>query len=433
MSSIPNRSELQALCRSADVRADTLNVSPILSLRHGGELFTLKANDQKRLELLGRLRSGEGDPVELEVDIRAFQQQDGVANRNFTRFKKSILRKLAKSFKGVPLLRDHDSGSLEARAGTVMSSSAEPIEGGLAFDMTARITAPWAVEAVLAGNLDRFSIGWDFPGLDTLQCSACKCPALTGDCFHFPGDRLEDGGRAEFIFTEAEGVEVSAVSVPAVKGTGLDQVRSALSKVAALRVTHNRDESAEENMENIAKTLGLKSDADESTIIAGVGALKARAESAEAALQAEREEAAEVTSKLAKAEARIEELSAADKERAVDALVSEYANRFPVERGEDGKKITSKLETEVRKLAASDVDAARAMLSAMPELRPAIGVVPASLGTAPAESATPVTLHAVGNSEVGRDQRRQLGMTEEEFAKYNSVNGTATAHLRETN
>ena len=427
MSPPMNRDEILSAVRSVMCRSN--DVSAVLAIRHGDHSFSLAAKDTKRLELLGQVRSGEGTPVELEIDIRGFQQQEGVANRNFSRFKKGILRKLAKSFKGVPLLRDHDQGSIEARAGTVLESKAVPIEGGLAFDMTARVTAPWAVEAVLAGNLDRFSIGWDFPGLDTLQCSACKCQVLTGDCFHFPGDRLEDGGRAEFIFTEAEGVEVSGVSVPAVKGTGLDQVRSALSTAAGLRLDKHRDESAEENMLKIARTLGLKDDADESTIVAGIGALKARAEAAETTLATERVSHQENLTELATANKRISELEAAGTARDVDALCSEFSTRFPITRDDGGKVVTSALETQIRTLAKSDIKAARAMLSAMPEQRPAVGEVPQVLRV----SGTPAEKPEDYVSDISRKQRAQLGLTEEDHKNFNQVDGLKTAHLRESN
>ena len=426
---IKNSQDLQGLCRTAIDRAG------IMGLRHGGRTFSTAAKDETRLELLASVRSGEGTPVELEVDLRAFQQQDGVANRNFTRFKKSILRKLAKSFEGVPLLKDHDSGSLEARAGTILSSKAVPIDGGMAFEMTARVTAPFAVEAVLAGNLDRFSIGWDFPGLDTLECSACKCEVFSGDCSHFPGDKLtdkkgEDAGRAEFVFTVAEGVEVSAVSVPAVKGTGLDQIRSALSVAALSRLEKQRESAEEKNMKEISKALGLNSDSEESTIIAGIGALLARAESAEAGLAAEREEILEIRVQLASAATEIAKLTELENVRTVDSWVTEFALKFPVERDEAGERVTSGLETQIRVLAAGDIGAARAMRSVMPDQRPSVGEVPQVLRDVPAVSASPSALTSVGQSEVGRHQRSQLKMSDEDFAKFNSVDGTHTAHLR---
>lgn len=426
MSKILSRAQLQeTLCRSLAA----VDMAPILALRHRGDVFTLAAKDSKRLELLAQVRSGEGEPVELEIDIRAFRQQDGIQNRNFTRFKKSILRKLAKSFTGAPFLRDHNSNLLEARAGTIIKSAPESIDGGVAFVMTLRVTAPFAVEALLSGNLDRFSIGWDFPGLDTLECSACKC-AIFSDCFHFPGDKLDDGSRVEFVFTEAEGVEVSAVSVPAVKGTGLQEIRSALSLAAGPTLEISRDQRRI-RMKKIAKALGLKDDADESTICAGIGALTARAQSAEAQLSAEQAGHADTRSKLSASEERVSELSAADDARSIDALCAEFADRFPIARDAAGEALTSPLETQIRALAASDIDGARAMLSAMPSQAPQLGDVPASVSHATGVSATPQPAPgSIGQSENAKKQRKQLGLSEDDFAKHNYYNGSETEHLR---
>ena len=201
----------------------------LFCLRHNGEAFTL-ADGVKRRELLGQMAAGE--TVELQIDFRAFQQQEGVPNRNFLKFRKKILRALAKSFTNTPFLRDHDTRDFDARAGTITKSKAVSIDGGLAFDMTADVTAPFAVEALLRGLLDRFSIGWFHGGFDTILCSHCETPIFT-ECSHWPGDKVEDEkGRQdviEFVFTEAEGKETSAVTIPAVRGTEIQDVRAALS------------------------------------------------------------------------------------------------------------------------------------------------------------------------------------------------------------
>ncbi len=428
-----NKEELATLlCRSVSLaREDGSDLSPILALRHAGQSFTLATGDEKRLELLAKLRQGE-EVVEVEVDIRAFQQQDGVSNRNFIRFKKSILRKLAKSFKLVPLLRDHNRAS-SARGGTVIASAAVKIEGGFAFDQTIRLTAPFAVDAFLSGNLDRFSIGWDFPALDVILCSACDCPAFGGNCPHLPGDLLDDGTRAEFIFTEADGVEVSEVTVPAVKGTGLEQIRSALA--AGKLLVKQRDESAEDqSMKSIAKTLGLSEDADESTIVAGIGALTARAESAESALAAERTSHTGTKTELATSIARVAELDSAGRDRDIDSLCTEFAGKLPKERDAEGKlTVSSKLEIQIRGLAVKDLPGARAMLEAIPSQVPDLGAPPQSISTVPSTSAPAVPLSAHGTSENAKRQRAQLGISEEDFAKFNSYDGTETSHLREAN
>lgn len=418
-----DKQTIAAICRS---RGSVLDGGQIAVLRTAAGLeFSLRSNDEKRLELLAAVRAG--TPVELEIDLLAFLQQDGISNRNFTRFKRGILGKLARSFRGVPLLRDHDRDSLDARAGTVTESKAVKTDGATGFHMTARVTAAWAVEALLSQRLDRFSIGWDFPGFDTILCSACNVPILS-DCYHLPGDKLESGDRVEFVFTEAEGVEVSAVSVPAVQGTGLEQVRSALS--AAISRPLTREINAEENMKGIATALGLNPEANEQTIVAAVGALSARAESAESALEGVRGQVSERDDVIASLEARVIELETENTGHAVDRLCSEFADRFPIERDEDGEQVTSRLEAQIRKVAANDIEGARAMLDVMPKQGPSIDGAPRSIAGQLGTPAKKVNSSSVGQSEFARRQREKMGMSEDDFAKYNMIDGTETAHLR---
>ena len=198
----------------------------VVALRHGGA--SLDKNG--RTELLARVRAGE--PLEVDFDARTFVQRDA-PNRNFVRIKPSILAKLARSFVGVPFLRDHDKKSIGARGGTVVASELVEESGVAAFQMTIRAIKPWAVEGVLDGTIDRFSIGF-VPTGDVL-CSAHKTPIFT-KCSCWPGDkiRLDDTEHlVEFIVTAAEGVETSAVNVPAVVGTGIKSVRSTLMAFAA--------------------------------------------------------------------------------------------------------------------------------------------------------------------------------------------------------
>lgn len=224
-------------------------------------------------QLLADVRAGK--LVELEVDVVAFIQRPE-PNRNFTRFKPSILGKLAASYAGCPFQRNH-STAVEDRGGTILSSRCANVRGGAggeedpAFEMTVKLTKPWAVEGVLDGTIDRFSIAW-LPTGD-IECSICGEPMVNRygftfpACDHVPGEEYEidaagkpypkvprgpgdypllPPGRqgapkprtgagssmkrlCELVYTAAEGTEVSAVSVPAVVGTEIDDVRAALA------------------------------------------------------------------------------------------------------------------------------------------------------------------------------------------------------------
>lgn len=432
-----NKELVEALCLSlSHSSAHAIDGATLAVLKHNGEKFSLGRTDAKRLELLSQVRSPDGEPVELDMDFRAFVQLDAVPNRVFSRFKKSILRKLAKSFKGVPLLRDHDESSLEARAGTITESKAVPVDGGTAFDMSAAVTAPFAVEALLAGNMDRFSIAVAFPGLDSLDCSACKQAALTGDCFHMPGDKLEDGSRVEYIHTEAEGVEVSGINVPAVVGTGLDSVRSALSLAARISLDKPKENAEDIRMaKKVSLALNLPEDADESTRVAAAGAFKARAEQAELSLTQERTLHTDISTENTKLKAQVAELGKADTARAIDALIVKYANRLPVVRDPEdvSKTITSNLEKQIRSLAANDINAAEAMIKSVPEVSAPAGVQSGNTDVVISAKPPEVGEYANEIEAVYKAQRAQLGLSEEDHAKFNSHTGTETKHLRTAN
>lgn len=198
--------------------------------------------DELRDQLLAKCAAGEH--VEIEVDILAYEQRPGVANRNFLRFRDGAMLKLGASGKGTPFLKNHDQGDVEARGGTITRSLTEKVgEGEYHVRQTARISAPWAVSMALRGLLDKVSIGW---AGDDVTCSACGTAVYT-ECYHWPGDRVsEEAGadgkkryvrdrkgnlRVEWIFNDPSLVETSAVNVPAVPMAGIEAVRAALAAV----------------------------------------------------------------------------------------------------------------------------------------------------------------------------------------------------------
>jgi hypothetical protein len=165
-------------------------VGRILSV-HRGEL-ALEEDDRK--SLLRQVRSGEFADS-LEIEAITYLQEDK-PNRNFLRFKPSILSKVAKSFIGVPFLKDHEHGKLEARGGTIVASKLEKDENGVPrFRQRIQLVKPWAIEGALDGTLDRFSISWHSDKRPV--CSIDGDPILSGyysrmdgECTHFPGDEV---------------------------------------------------------------------------------------------------------------------------------------------------------------------------------------------------------------------------------------------------
>lgn len=347
----------------------------VLGMRAGGN----EVSNARRDELLAKIAAGEY--VEIEVDYIAFEQIEGKRNRNSVRFRDGMLLAFGRSGKGTVWLRDHAQRDQLARGGTVIDSKALKVaEGHYQIRQTARITAPWAVEAFLRGLIDRFSIGWNPTG-DVL-CSACNKPIGTR-CYHYPGDRLrevdEDGSKklvrdragdivVEWIYTAAELIETSAVSVPAVPGAQIEGIRAAM---AALH--HSGEAPPEEDTTDMLKTkiialLGLASTASEDEVSNAVEAQAAR-------LRIVESQHTELTRKHA-------ELSA--KQAAQEAAVAAQAEETFIAEAIRAGKIApkSKLEAQVRAYFQLDAKGAREMVDGLLAATP-VGAPPQRKGGDP--------------------------------------------------
>ena len=249
--------------------------------------LTLRANDAvvtpaTRDELLAKVRAGEH--VELELDVYAFEQLAGERNRKNVRFRDGAMQALGRSGVGKPVLRDHAQDNMLAVAGKVISSKAEKTgEGAYAVTQTWRLMAPWAVELALRGLLSTVSIGWRATG--PVLCSACNATVFS-QCYHCPGDRLaekigDDGVKrnvrdragsivVEWIYTDAELVETSVVSVPAVPSAHIEGIRAALSAHGGM----SPPEEAQIMNPKLLALLGLAATVGESEVLSAVEALR---------------------------------------------------------------------------------------------------------------------------------------------------------------
>lgn len=306
--------EINAITCRASIHAEV----DLATLRTGDGVAVTPA---LRDELLAA--NAAGKYVALEFSVLAYEQKPGEDNRNFVRFRDGAMRALGRSFRGMPFLRDHLQDDQLARGGTITESNTEDLgDGHYQIKMTVLATAPWLVDALLRGLVTTFSIGWSPTG--DVMCSAHDAPIFT-KCYCLPGDRLEertgDDGekrmvrsragavRASWIYTSADGVELSTVSVPAVPSVhvieGIRAAMSALNSGGAIHALadNNGGELPHEDDMNLFKALipilALAATASEEEVLKAVKDKAAALEAAEAKLAIAETERAKLATEVA--------------------------------------------------------------------------------------------------------------------------------------
>lgn len=373
----------------------------------------------ERNALLARVRAGE--PVELTFTARTFVQTDA-PNRNYLRIKPSALNKLGRSFKGAPFLRDHDQRRLDSRGGTVIEARVErdAVTGAVSFVQAIQLSKSWAVEGVLDGTIDRFSIGFIPTG--PVLCSVHKTPAFK-ECSCWPGDRVskDSDARVEFVFTEAEGVEVSAVNVPAVTGTGVEDIRAALSVACA--------SSRERPMMNrLLARLALAESAGEEQVLAEVDRLMADRDRFRLESETHRERARLAEGRAAEYEAAQARLMAAQFEADIEGLYR--SGKLPMKRDAAGNRVPHELETSLRAIYQGlGYEAFKTHAAALPasngpgqlqSVTPQIGTPAAAPDARPIDQVA----HRLNLSpELMRETLSQLGITDEMVAQHGPREG----------
>lgn len=253
----------QIVACSSDADLAELGLITILGGgRFAGELrgSDIGTGSAKRADLISAVRAGT-DHVELMVDATTFRQKPGVMNRKYIRVAPGALDAMAKSYVGMPILVDHDSRTQASRIGTIMSSemSTHGGTGWSVFNQQLKIVKPEAVISVLDGTIDRFSVAWlptgpvmcSVHGVDVRGPESCCC---------WPGDGVMVDGETrtvEYEFSSAEGTEVSAVNVPAVLGTKVNDIRTALA--LELDFAPRSSQPATMNFARLMAILGLNS------------------------------------------------------------------------------------------------------------------------------------------------------------------------------
>lgn len=316
-----------------------------LSLYSSGNAEPLSKSE--RAALLAQLKAGEH--VELEFEAITFIQRD-TPNRNFVRFQPGTLPSLAKSFAGVPFLMNHDSYDVASRGGTVLDSKLEHNEdGSKQMRMRVKAVKAWAVEGLLDGTIDRFSISWDRGGVP-LQCSI----HLAGwyECSCRLGAKLEDGRVAELLVTGSPvGTEMSGVNVPAVVGTHVGSISelSAIDDPALLADILGRDTTSSGEMQMDPKTrklmctaLGLAETATDEQL---ADAAQANADKLTIAETASKN----TSERLAAIEAENAKRAKAEREAAINVAISSLTAHGKIKPG-------SEVEGALRRIGEKDLD-----------------------------------------------------------------------------
>lgn len=323
-----------------------------------------------RFELITAVRSGRH--VELSTEAQTFKQSKD-PNRRYLRLGEDKLEARAPSWKGQPYLTDHNTWSMSASKGSILSSKAiQESKNVTTFQQKLHVVKPDAVIGVLDGTFNKFSIGWWAAGMVTCSVHGTDVAALDG-CNCWPGDKVMLNGKehtVEYVFSDYRGKETSSVVIPAVQDTSVGDVRAALAAELGINRTRPRKHKETKMLfPRLAAALGLAAlnDGDEDAGVRAVEALHRRATTAEADLAATKK-------KLGQAETALEAMTASTLGVQVDALLEKdgyLAGKLRYGRDDDGKKKPSDREKRLRRIAKDDgIEALRAELAEMPVIVP---------------------------------------------------------------
>lgn len=307
-----------------------------------------------RLELIQSLMDGRH--LELVVKrARTYKQSvkpGSMINQRGVRFLTSALGEVAPTWKGQPFLLNHDARNQESRKGTILTSELGEHAGSPAIFMGFSVVKRDAAISVLDGTIDRFSVAWrpkgsvfcTVHGVDLLGKESCMC---------WPLEELTIDGKArtvEYEYHGGQGKELSAVNVPAVDGTKIEEYRAALA--AELDLPPTRKKGRTMAFERLRVILGMTtlSEADEGQAVVLVEGLRSRASAAERERDEARTELSAVQAQLTAAKAG---LAVASKAR-LDALITGAIRDGKIKsvRDANGALVTSARELRLRKIGA---------------------------------------------------------------------------------
>lgn len=395
----------------------------------------MKSSDaEARAKVLARAKAGEINS--LEVEATTFVQRPVEHNRKHVRVAPRAMARLAASFKGMPVLRDHAHDQVDARIGTIISSRLDRVETSAGTEyrivQRMRIVKQWAIESVLDGTLDRFSVSWLRAG--PVMCSVHDSPIFT-KCYCLPGSEVDAGGgvkaSAEWVYTAADGVEASFVNVPAVAWTTIDAVKELTTGLDVASLTGMlgvdiHSAGARPMFDKLAKILKLAATASEEDLIAAVERVVAEATESHSRSTIAGEQLAEARASIAEMAATIESLRSAASASHVDGAIANLIARGKVKpgiKGDDGKVKPGKVEEELRAMAGRSIalfDAQVAEMLDAPSITPlGAPIVAAKPGPGPADGGEPSTVDEAleANPEL-KAYLQRAGVKREEFERF---------------
>ncbi len=329
-----------------------------------------------RAEMITSVRGGKH--MELSITALTFRQRP-TPNRRYLRLAADKLADRAGTWKNQPFLTDHNTYSMSAAKGTILSSKmVEESAKVSALEQVLHVVKPDAVIGFLDGTYRKFSIGWF--ALGPVMCSVHGTDVRASDgCSCWPGDTVMLDGKpriVEYEFSDYEGKEVSAVVIPAVRDTSVSDIRAALTAELQLPTRSRPPKERTMPFPRLAAALALSAlaDTDEDRAVEAVTALRSRASAAELEAGTLRVEVTRITGELALQTALAASASAA----ALDALIADAYKAGKLGYGKDaaGANTPDELESLLRdfgKTAGRDKLAAK--LSAMPARIP-VGQAP---------------------------------------------------------
>ncbi len=164
-------------------------------------------------------------------------------------------------------------------------------------------------------------------------------------------------------------------------------------------------------MNRIALALGLSADASEEAILAALAASSTSLSTLEANL-------AELTASSAVLVTENAELQSVTLGQAIETLFAAHADRFAVVRNDAGERVQSATETQLRELAATDIESAAKILGTLPKLAPTGPAITPTLAPRPADPATALTVPVGIDGDILAGQLAALGVTPENYEKF---------------